>query len=257
MRPDHKDTNRGSSRSEAGRREMRKHMLGTIAALLAIVLVAGAQTPGTETARAALEKVSVVRGETGVRVEMTTKGAITPKVETLSSPARIVVDLPNTLSSASVSRIQVGNSGVQGVRVGTDASATTRVVVDLERPCKFELVPGPADKLTLKLDGGAVASETAKASVPAAIPAAAPEPKQQTAAAAQSLVVVEPTYSAKKDAADPAERASDAATKFVERPEGNLLPAASGSMQAQQGAGSSAGSQAPPSAMEPAVNLAA
>ena len=46
---------------------MRKHMLGTIAALLAIVLVAGAQTPGTETARAALEKVSVVRGETGVR----------------------------------------------------------------------------------------------------------------------------------------------------------------------------------------------
>jgi len=236
---------------------MRKHMLGTIAALLAIVLVAGAQTPGTETARAALEKVSVVRGETGVRVEMTTKGAITPKVETLSSPARIVVDLPNTLSSASVSRIQVGNSGVQGVRVGTDASATTRVVVDLERPCKFELVPGPADKLTLKLDGGAVASETAKTSAPAAIPAAAPEPKQQTAAAAQSLVVVEPTYSAKKDAADPAERASDAATKFVERPEGNLLPAASGSMQAQQGAGSSAGSQASPSAMEPAVNLAA
>jgi len=232
-------------------------MLGTIAALLAIVLVAGAQTPGTETARAALEKVSVVRGETGVRVEMTTKGAITPKVETLSSPARIVVDLPNTLSSASVSRIQVGNSGVQGVRVGTDANATTRVVVDLERPCKFELVPGPADKLTLKLDGGAVASETAKASAPAAIPAAAPEPKQQTAAAAQSLVVVEPTYSAKKDAADPAERASDAATKFVERPEGNLLPAASGSMQAQQGAGSSAGSQASPSAMEPAVNLAA
>jgi len=168
-----------------------------------------------------------------------------------------VVDLPNTLSSASVSRIQVGNSGVQGVRVGTDANATTRVVVDLKRPCKFELVPGPADKLTLKLDGGAVASETAKASAPAAIPAAAPEPKQQTAAAAQSLVVVEPTYSAKKDAADPAERASDAATKFVERPEGNLLPAASGSMQAQQGAGSSAGSQASPSAMEPAVNLAA
>ena len=64
---------------------MRKQMLGTIAALLAIVLVAGAQTPGTEAARAALEKVSVVRGDGGVRVEMTTKGAVTPKVETLSS----------------------------------------------------------------------------------------------------------------------------------------------------------------------------
>jgi type IV pilus assembly protein PilQ len=231
-------------------------MLGTVAALLAIVLVAGAQTPGTETARAALEKVSVVRGETGVRVEMTTKGAITPKVETLSSPARIVVDLPNTVSSASVSRIQVGNSGVQGVRVGTDASATTRVVVDLERPCKFELVPGPADKLTLKLEGGAVAVETAKASAPAAIPAAAPQPKQEAATAAQSLVVVEPTYSAKKESADPSERAGDAATKFVERPEGNLLPVANGSMQAQ-GSGAAAGSQSSPNAIEPAVNMAA
>jgi type IV pilus assembly protein PilQ len=232
-------------------------MLGTIAALLAIVLVAGAQTPGTETARAALEKISVVRGETGVRVEMTTKGAITPKVETLSSPARIVVDLPNTVSSASVSRIQVGNSGVQGVRVGTDASATTRVVVDLERPCKFELVPGPADKLTLKLVANTVVAQTAKPSVPAATPALAPEPKQETVKAAQDLVIVEPTYTAKKsDVVDPSERASDAATKFVERPEGNLLPTASGSMQAQ-GSGASAGSQSSPSAIEPAVNLAA
>jgi type IV pilus assembly protein PilQ len=230
-------------------------MLGTIAALLAIVLVAGAQTPGTETARAALEKVSVVRGENGVRVEMTTKGAITPKVETLSSPARIVVDLPNTVSSASVSRIQVGNSGVQGVRVGTDASATTRVVVDLERPCKFELVTGPADKLTLKLDGGAVAAQTAKASTPAAAPVMAPEPKQESVKVAQDLVVVEPAYAAKKDAVEPSERASDAATKFVERPEGNLLPTASGSMQAQ-GGGASAGSQPAPT-IEPAVNMAA
>jgi type IV pilus assembly protein PilQ len=231
-------------------------MVGTIAALLAIVLVAGAQTPGIEAARAALEKVSVVRGENGVRVEMTTKGAVTPKVETLSSPARIVVDLPNTVSSASVSRIHVGDSGVQGVRVGTDASATTRVVVDLERPCKFELVPGPADKLTLKLDAGTVVAGTAKPTAPAAAAAIAPEPMQETAKAAQTLVVVEPTYTVKKDAVDPTERAGDAATKFVERPEGNLLPVANGSMQAQ-GAGASTGSQSSPSGIEPAVNLAA
>ena len=244
---------------------MRKQMVGTIAALLAIVLVAGAQTPGTETARAALEKVNVVRGDDGVRVEMTTKGAVTPKVETLSSPARIVVDLPNTVSSSSVSRIQVGNSGVQSVRIGTDASATTRVVVDLERPCKYELVPGPADKLTLKLDGGAVAqavkasapapTEIAKASVAAASPAAAAEPKQETATA-QSLVIVQPTYTQKKaDTAEPTERATGAASKFVERPEGNLLPVANGAMA--QGSAASTGSQSAPNAIEPAVNLAA
>src|SRR5437667_11949080 len=107
------------SRSEAGRREMRKQLLGTILALLAIVLVAGAQTPGTEaTTHAALEKVSVLHGENGVSIEMTAKGALAPKVETLSSPARIVVDLPNTVVATSVSRIHVGNSGVTGVRIG-------------------------------------------------------------------------------------------------------------------------------------------
>ena len=73
---------------------MRKHMLGTIAALLAVVLVAGAQTPGSEATRAALEKVTVTRDQGVVNVEMTTKGAVSPKVERLSSPDRLVVDLP-------------------------------------------------------------------------------------------------------------------------------------------------------------------
>jgi type IV pilus assembly protein PilQ len=241
---------------------MRKQTLGTIATLLAIVLVAGAQTPSTETARAALEKVSVVRGDTGVRVEMTTKGAITPRVETLSSPARIVVDLPNTVSSAANRRIQVGEDGVQGVRVGTDANATTRVVVDLERPSKYELVPGPANKLTLKLAGetgaannapASVATEATKAPAPVAKESAAPK---QEAANAQGLVVVEPTFTPKKDeqAIEPPVRAIDAASKFAERPEGNLLPAVNGSV-AQSG--TAAGSQSSPSAIEPAVNLAA
>ncbi len=58
---------------------MRKQLLGTILALLAIVLVAGAQTPGTEAAtHAALEKVSVLHGENGVSIVMTAKGAREP-----------------------------------------------------------------------------------------------------------------------------------------------------------------------------------
>ena len=67
---------------------MRKQMVGTIAALLAIVLVAGAQTPGTETARAALEKVNVVRGDDGVRVEI---------LEGLADAAKVIVQPPSNL----------------------------------------------------------------------------------------------------------------------------------------------------------------
>jgi type IV pilus assembly protein PilQ len=243
---------------------MRKQMLATIS-LLAIVLVAGAQTPGTETAtHAALQKVSVVRGETGISIELSTKGAITPRVETLSSPDRLVVDLPNTALATSVNRIRVGSSGVTGVRIGTDASATTRVVVDLERPLKYELVPGPGEKLTLKLDSGSLAAKTsvapAKTSAPVVTAAltAPSEPKPQAGKpAAQDFVVVEPSYAPKKDAApvDTPVRAVEAASRFVERPEGNLLPAANAAMPPQ--AASAPAASQPATAIEPAVNMAA
>ena len=235
---------------------MRKHMLGTITALLAIVLVAGAQTPGSEAVNAALQKVTVNRGQGVVSVEMTTKGAITPKVETLSSPDRLVVDLPNTVLATAGGRITVGSDGVKSVRMGTDAQAMTRVVVDLERPAKYELVPGPGQKLTLKIGDGtpvtAAAAPVEKANTPA--PAFADNQKvaQEPVKAAQAFVVLSPAYAPKKDNADPAAKATTAASKFVERPEGNLLPQANGSMQEAQGTAAPAAST-----IEPAVNLAA
>ena len=235
---------------------MRKHMLGTITALLAIVLVAGAQTPGSEAVNAALQKVTVNRGQGVVSVEMTTKGAITPKVETLSSPDRLVVDLPNTVLATAGGRITVGSDGVKSVRMGTDAQAMTRVVVDLERPAKYELVPGPGQKLTLKIGDGtpvtAAAAPVEKANTPA--PAFADNQKvaQEPVKAAQAFVVLSPAYAPKKDNADPAGKATTAASKFVERPEGNLLPQANGSMQEAQGTAAPAAST-----IEPAVNLAA
>ncbi len=237
---------------------MRKHMLGTIAALMAVVLMAGAQTPSSEAPRAALEKVTVTRGEGVVSVEMATRGAVAPRVETLSSPDRLVVDLPNTSLATSRGNIAVGSEGVKGVRLGTDAKAMTRVVVDLERPTKYELVPGPGQKLTLKLG---VATDVAKAAAPAkavapvAVAMQQPAPVQAEAAkSAQDFVVVSPSFAAKTEA--PAVKAGNAASKFVERPEGNLLPAASASMQeAAQSAGSPATEAAP--AIEPAVNMAA
>jgi type IV pilus assembly protein PilQ len=245
---------------------MRKQLLGTILALLVIVLVAGAQTPGTETAaHAALQRVAVVRGEGGISIEMTATGAVTPKVETLSSPARIVVNLPNTAMATSLNHIHVGNGGVTGVRIGTDASATTRVVVDLERLCKYELVAGTGEKLVLKLASASAQAETApeKVSAPAttatlALPAEHKDAVEKTAAAASNFVFVEPTYSPKKDSA-PVEtpvRAVEAASKFVERPEGNLLPPANATMQSSGQTSTTPASQ-PASTIQPAVNLAA
>ncbi|MCU1270675.1 MAG: type and secretion system protein [Acidobacteriaceae bacterium] len=257
---------------------MRKQLLGTTWALLAIVVMASAQTPGTEAAsHAALQKIGVSRGDGGITIEMTAKGAVTPTVETLSSPARIVVDLPNTVVATSLSRIHIGRDGVTGLRVGTDASKTTRVVVDLERLCKYELVPGPGEKFTLKLETGAAVATTVTHTPNVAAPA-----KTKTEIAkntASDFLFVEPTFSPKKDApqVNPPARTVEAASKFVERPQGNLLPTVRAAMDPQaqtaaatpvpvpvpeQGSAPAQSSsptteQRPVPAAQPAVNMAA
>jgi type IV pilus assembly protein PilQ len=209
---------------------MRKQLLATTWALLAVVVMASAQTPGTGAAsHAALQKVGVTRGNGAISIEMTAKGAVTPMVETLSSPARIVVNLPNTVMAMSQSHIRVGSDGVAGVRIGTDTAKVTRVVVDLDRLCNYELVPGPGEKLTLKLE---TATSLAKASTPvqSAAVSAAPSTKAQAAnGVASNYLFVEPSFTPKKDVpqVSPPVRTVVAASRFVERPEGNLLPTAS------------------------------
>jgi type IV pilus assembly protein PilQ len=267
---------------------MRKQLLATTWALLAVVVMAGAQTPGTEAvSHAALQKIGVTRSNGAISIEITAKGAVSPTVETLSSPARIVVDLPNTVMATSQSRIHVGSDGVSGVRVGTDAGKTTRVVVDLDRLCKYELVPGPGEKLTLKLETAAAlesASAPAKAETPVqtATVHATPAKTETAKNEASNFLFVEPTFSPKKDVSQiaPPARTVAAASKFVERPEGNLLPGASAAMAqqdqtaaatpvpvpvpvpAQSSAPAAAQSSAAPAtptpvAVQPAVNMAA
>ncbi|HEX3106846.1 MAG TPA: type IV pilus secretin PilQ [Terriglobales bacterium] len=263
---------------------MRKQLLATTWALLAVVVMAAAQTPGTEAAsHAALQKISVTRGNDGISIEMTSKGATTPTVETLSSPARIVVDLPNTIMAMTQSRIHVGSDGVSGLRVGTDAARTTRVVVDLDRLCKYELVPGPGEKLTLKLETAAAfegANVPAKAvvSLQTATLNTTPAKTEIAKNEAKNFLFVEPSFAPKKEAPQvaPPARTVEAASKFVERPEGNLLPVASAAQQDQAAAATPvpvavpaqssapAGAQSSPApatptpvAAQPAVNMAA
>ncbi len=90
---------------------------------------------------------------------MSSSGPLTPKLSTLDSPNRVVVDLPATVMAAGQSRITVGAAGVKDVRIGTDGQTppTTRIVVDLDKACAYELTPGAAGKLVLTLHANAVA----------------------------------------------------------------------------------------------------
>jgi type IV pilus assembly protein PilQ len=200
---------------------MRKqHGIIFVSLLLMGVGAAVAQTPSQ------LDRVNVIRDADQVRVEMTATGAVTPKLSTLDSPARVVVDLPETVMATGKTHIAVGAAGIKGVRIGMDGQThpTTRVVVDLEKSLAYELTPGPAGKLVLTLHGNAVADAAAqpktvtaesnvagaramspfsprvidlRSAPKAAVPS--PKPAEKSSASSNNFVFVEPSYQAKNN----------------------------------------------------------
>ncbi len=218
-----------------------------------MVVAAAAQTPSK------LDRVNVVRDADTIRVEISAKGAVTPKLSALDSPARVVVDLPETVMATGQHRINVDAAGVKGVRIGMDGQShpTTRVVVDLEKACAYELTPGPSGKLVLTLHGNSAAqsaSTPVAESLPAAVKADA-TPAEKPATSPNAFVFVEPSYKAENDvkhdaASDqPTVRAQEAAARFSDKTAAELLPvSASATPQTS--------STSAPS-ITPAVNLAA
>jgi type IV pilus assembly protein PilQ len=277
---------------------MRKQLLAIFTPLLILVLVAAAtETPNTgSAAHAALQRLNVVRGDDGVRIEITARGPVTPKVSTLSSPARLVVDLPNTVEATEQRNIAVDGNGVKGLRVGMNGQnpPTTRIVVDLEKPCQYELEPAADGKMILKLHSGTttakqtvkpvVTAAAPKASLvpvsatvapkvipaPAAVPAASAPAKTDTASNANGFVFVEPSFKPKDDkkddskpaeqtaAGEPVVRASEAAAKFADKSATELLPVnANASLHSDAAPQSAQSAPAAGTAIQPAVNLAA
>jgi type IV pilus assembly protein PilQ len=205
---------------------MRKQLLGVVLPLLILVLVAAAaetQNTGTGAAtHAALQRLNVVRGDDGVSVEFTARGAVTPKLSTLSSPARVVIDLPNTVAVTDQRYLSVDSDGVKDVRVGMSGQTppSTRVVVDLETACKFELVPGSDNAFVVKLHTGSRAAKSAaKPAVTVTVTAAAAKavikPAVATPFAAKLVpasVVIAPTREGTEVASTPAPKPVDTAS---------------------------------------------
>ena len=263
---------------------MRKQLLNIFLLFTLLGLAASAQTAGTQPASegSQLRHVSVVRGADEIRVEISARGVVAPKVSTADSPARLIVDLPDTSMASRPSHIIVGSDGVKAVRVAMDGHhpATTRVVIDLDQACRYELNKASDGNLVLTVHAPQ-AAEAAKASAPEMVATSQPVPvnsiaspiapvvasvtpetkadttkavaqKTDTASPASSdFVFVEPAYRATKaqDTTDPAVRADDAASKFADKTAAELLPVNLHAAQSQN-----------PSAtptIQPAVNLAA
>ncbi|HET6180202.1 MAG TPA: AMIN domain-containing protein [Candidatus Sulfotelmatobacter sp.] len=163
-----------------------------------------------------LQQVNVEQGSDTIQIEINSSQAVTPRVSKLSSPARVVVELPETTVASSQNRIPVGSAGVKAVRIGMDGKTppTTSIVVDLEKALAFDLT-GSGEKLVLTLhtqgDTQSAEKTVAKATAPAGQPKtvaakSAPVAKSQPAAKpAESKIAATKPVSA-KTAAKPAEK---------------------------------------------------
>src|SRR5580700_11711010 len=142
---------------------MRKQLLSVFLPMLLLGLVASAaEMPASQPASQhnELQRVNVVRGTDEIRVVISARGAVTPKLSTADAPARLVLDLPGTTMATGQTHITVDSAGVKGVRIGSDGQTppTTRVVVDLEHACRYDLTPLTDGKLVLTLHTQSVAS---------------------------------------------------------------------------------------------------
>jgi hypothetical protein len=175
-----------------------------------------------------LERVKVIRGADDVQIEMATRGAVTPTVDRLTSPERVVVELPATAMATAQSRIAVGAAGIKGVRIGVNGKTppTTSVVVDLEHAVSYEISQGPSDKVVLTLhvpgatQGAAIAKKSSaapaiakaqpmqKAGEKPAVVASVAAPKTM----ATKLATAKPVIVAKAQTSSPAPKASKPAT---------------------------------------------
>jgi type IV pilus assembly protein PilQ len=122
-----------------------------------------------------VRNISVARGKSGMQVEISASGPVTPKMMKLTGPDRVVVDLPNAVPSARQRPIVVNGSDIKSVRMGwfQQEPPVTRVVVDLVGARDCEIVT-TGNKVVLKLRADSSASAE-----PSAMPA---EPKLVTAA---------------------------------------------------------------------------
>lgn len=160
-----------------------------------------------------LQHISVTPAGDEIQIEMSSSGSVTPKVSKLGSPARILVELPDTVVTTAKTKIAVGSAGVKEVRVGMDGKTppTTSVVVDLEKALTYESAAEANGKFILTLHtGGALPATTAKnTSTPAkALPVKAAVPVAKVAVA--KVVAPKPAPKTEKQESKQAKAAAPA-----------------------------------------------
>jgi type IV pilus assembly protein PilQ len=232
---------------------------------------AKAEAPAPNGQKVVLRHVSVLRGKGGMEVELSTSAPVTPNVLRLTSPDRIVLDLPNAVIAGRARPIVVNGREIKSVRVGRFQAdpPTARVVVDLASAQDYEVVSARGGVVLKLHPAQAQAQPEPKPDPPAPLVLARAEapaapPKLPAAAAAQpNLVAPKPTpaVATKKEPVvtpAPAQPAAQPPVQAAEKtPEAKAAEAAARIMANSASQPSNLLPTPSASLGQPAVNLAA
>jgi hypothetical protein len=86
---------------------------------------------------AEVQSIHVIPGKNGPVIEILATRPLTPRLQTVEGPLRLVIDLPNSTLRATRKNIPFRNEQVKDVRVDQYQSDVTRVVVDLTSPVHY------------------------------------------------------------------------------------------------------------------------
>src|SRR5437588_5134201 len=105
-----------------------------------------------------ITNVGVVRAKDGVALEILASAPLTPKALKLSTPDRLVLDVPNAVSTSHFQTLTVNDGAIKDVRMARFQAnpPVLRIVVDLNQDRDYELVP-QGNKLLVKFHEAAVA----------------------------------------------------------------------------------------------------
>jgi hypothetical protein len=121
---------------------------------------AAAQSAGAASHRAEIRSVTVIPGDKGPVLEILATRPITPQLQTVGDPLRLVIDLPNSTLATTRRRVSFHNRQIKDVRLSQyqESPAVSRVVVDLAAPVEYTWdATGNQLHIRMHPDEGAVA----------------------------------------------------------------------------------------------------
>jgi hypothetical protein len=98
-----------------------------------------AQSDGAGSRRPQIRSVTVIPGADGPVLEIVSTRPVTPQLQTVQDPLRLVIDLPNAALATARKRIPFRNPQIKGIRLSQyqENPPVARVVVDLTAPVEY------------------------------------------------------------------------------------------------------------------------